>query len=186
MAAVQLRGLPGRTRIEMGENPLEMSAPASYGGEAYQEIARMVSATRVSATRGQEPAMSQSATLERTTITPHAPGPAAGAPARNTASPSARSTEGRTPARGTAGRTSRQYTTWVTGGLGAVIVLLSVVLMAYAAPSRPSAPTGRAPAPHGPVQLQRDLGPARGAGLVPAFAPAGHAGGAGRTPEPAK
>jgi len=178
MAAVQFREFPGRTRIEMGENPLEMSVPASYGGEAYQKTTHMVSATRVSATRGQEPAMSQSATLERTPTAPDESGPAAGAPAR--------SIQGRASARNTARHSSRQHTTWVAAGIGTVTVLLSVVLMAYAAPTRTSAPTGRAPVPRGPVQLQRDLRPARDAGLVPAFAPAGRTGPAGHGRPPAK
>ncbi len=118
--------------------------------------------------------MSQSAVLERTPTAPDGPGPGAGAPAR--------STEGRTPARDTVRHPSRQYATSVTAGIGAVIVLLSVVLMAYAAPARssaptrPAAPTGRAPAPRGPVQLQRDLRPARDAGFLPAL------GGSARAP----
>ena len=70
-------------------------------------------------------------------------------------------------------RTSRLNASWITAGIGVVIVLVAVALMAYSAPSRSAAPARlaapvrQAPAPHGPIHLERDAGP------VPAAGPGG-------------
>jgi hypothetical protein len=62
------------------------------------------------------------------------------------------------PARAGDCRRSR-LNTWITAGIGVVIVLVAVALMAVSAPARPAAPVRPAPAPHGPILLQRDAGP---------------------------
>jgi hypothetical protein len=48
---------------------------------------------------------------------------------------------------------------WVTGGIGVMILLVSVVLMAYSAPGRSPAPARPVPTPHGHTHLERDAGP---------------------------
>ena len=58
----------------------------------------------------------------------------------------------------------RRNAPWVTGGIGVLILLVSVVLMAYSAPGRPAPPVRQAPVPHGRVILQRDAGPIPGPG----------------------
>jgi hypothetical protein len=63
------------------------------------------------------------------------------------------------PAQARGRRRSRPNTSWITAGIGLVIVLVSVVLMAVSAPARPAAPVRPAPAPHGLIHLERDAGP---------------------------
>jgi hypothetical protein len=68
-------------------------------------------------------------------------------------------------------RRSRLNMSWITAGIGVVIVLVAVALMAYSAPVRSAAPARQpasvrpAPLPHGPIRLERDAGP------VPAIRP---------------
>ena len=62
------------------------------------------------------------------------------------------------PARARGRRRSRLDSSWITAGLGVMIVLVSVALMAVSAPVR-SAPVRPAPAPHGLIHLERDAGP---------------------------
>ncbi len=70
--------------------------------------------------------------------------------------------------RTTVHRPPHQKATWVTAGIGIVTVLVAVLLMAYSAPGRSSAPAsqanpaGAARAPHGPTHLQGDFGPRPG------------------------
>jgi hypothetical protein len=65
-------------------------------------------------------------------------------------------------------RRSRLNMSWITAGIGVVIVLVAVALMAYSAPVRSAAPARQpasvrlapVPLPHGPIRLERDAGPA--------------------------
>jgi hypothetical protein len=59
----------------------------------------------------------------------------------------------------------RRNAPWVTGGIGVLILLVSVVLMAYSAPGRPPAPARPVPMPHVRIPLQGD------AGLIPGPGP---------------
>ena len=48
----------------------------------------------------------------------------------------------------------RRNAPWVTGGIGVMILLVSVVLMAYSAPGRSPAPARPVPMPHVRIHLQ--------------------------------
>jgi hypothetical protein len=56
-------------------------------------------------------------------------------------------------------RRSRLNSSWITAGIGVVIVLVSVALMAVSAPARSAAPVRPAPVPPGLIHLERDAGP---------------------------
>lgn len=63
------------------------------------------------------------------------------------------------PARVPGRRRPRLNSSWITAGIGVVIVLVSVALMAVSAPVRSAAPVHQTPVPHGPIHLERDAGP---------------------------
>jgi len=55
--------------------------------------------------------------------------------------------------------TARLSTTWITAGIGVIILIVSFVLMAYSAPRQTSVPARPGPASHGSVHLQSGPGP---------------------------
>jgi hypothetical protein len=55
--------------------------------------------------------------------------------------------------------TARLNTTWITAGLGVVILIVSFVMMAYSAPGQVGVPARPSPASHGSVHLQPRPGP---------------------------
>jgi hypothetical protein len=55
--------------------------------------------------------------------------------------------------------TARLNTTWITAGIGVIILIVSFVLMAYSAPGQARGPARPSPAWHGSVQLQPRPGP---------------------------
>lgn len=78
------------------------------------------------------------------------------------------------PVRARGRRRSRLNSSWITAGIGVVIVLVSVALMAVSAPARSAAPVRPAPAPHGPIHLERDAGPIPAPGSRTGLLPADH------------
>lgn len=119
--------LPSRLSRQTGDNSLDIRPDGSYRSHV------MVSATRSSATRGQEPPVNTVYRPPRLDAIWAIPSIA-----------------------------SLLRSAWTTAGIGVVILAVSMVLMAHSAPGRSAAPMGRAPAPQGSLHLQHEPGPVPG------------------------